>query len=167
MGRVFFIADTHFGHKNIIKYCNRPFKDTEEMDATLIKNWNNTVSKEDKVFILGDFAFGDKNVIKKYCNALNGRKVLIMGNHDKKSVNTLIDCGFSEVIKYPIVWNEFFILSHAPQQALHNSPYFNIYGHVHDDPTYKDYTENNCCVSVERINYTPILFEDLKRKVGI
>ena len=55
--KTFFIADTHFGHKNIIKYCNRPFANIEEMNETLIENWNKAVSAEDAVYILGDFAY--------------------------------------------------------------------------------------------------------------
>ncbi len=67
--KFFVIADTHFGHTNIIKYCNRPFSCTEDMDEALIKNWNETVSNNDVVLHLGDFGVGNKeyveNIIKK------------------------------------------------------------------------------------------------------
>lgn len=59
--KVFVISDTHFGHKNIIDYCNRPFKSIEEMDEALIKNWNETVSNDDVVIHLGDFGLGKKS----------------------------------------------------------------------------------------------------------
>lgn len=62
MSRQFFIADTHFGHKNIIEYENRPFENTEDMDSKIIESWNKTVKVKDKIFILGDFAFLTKGL---------------------------------------------------------------------------------------------------------
>ena len=56
--RIFFTADTHWGHRNIIRYCQRPFADVDEMNEALITNWNSTVGKDDIVFHLGDFAMG-------------------------------------------------------------------------------------------------------------
>ena len=79
---IFFTADLHFGHARISEYCDRPFDSVEEMDVALIKNWNSVVGPKDEVFILGDFAFRDHS---KYASQLNGRKYLILGNHDKKS----------------------------------------------------------------------------------
>ena len=78
---LFFISDLHFSHANIINLANRPFKDVLEMNKTLIENWNNTVSKSDTVFILGDFCFGQASVWEKLLRQLNGNKVLILGNH--------------------------------------------------------------------------------------
>lgn len=77
--KYFIIADTHFGHKNIIKYCNRPFKTIEEMDETLIKNWNEVVSKEDTVLHLGDVFLCGKEKAKQIMSRLNGKKILIKG----------------------------------------------------------------------------------------
>lgn len=165
MSKVFFFADFHGYHENIIKYCNRPFKDAIEMNRKLVQNWNNTVSKDDKVFLLGDFSFGSTDQIIELGQQLQGHKVLIKGNHDKKSAEVYRRAGFEHVSAWPIIWNDFYILSHAPQHMSPNSPYFNIYGHVHDDPTYADFSSNSFCVSAERINYRPISFEEIRRKV--
>jgi calcineurin-like phosphoesterase family protein len=82
--KVFFTSDPHFGHKNIIRFCNRPYEDLDEMHKDMIERWNNTVPKDGIVFILGDIAFHmSKNKIKDILNQLNGKKYLIMGNHDR------------------------------------------------------------------------------------
>ncbi|MCF1193194.1 metallophosphoesterase, partial [Mangrovimonas sp. AS39] len=82
MIEVWFTSDLHLGHKNILVYEKeaRPFETVEEMNETLISNWNNTVRTSDIVFCLGDFAFGRSNV--DLAARLNGRKRLVMGNHD-------------------------------------------------------------------------------------
>lgn len=141
-------------HANIIKYCNRPWTTTEEMNEALIKNWNNTVGKDDTVFVCGDVAL-NKAICRGIIHRLNGRKILIMGNHDQGSTQFYRDCGFAEVSRYPIVVKGFYIFSHAPLQMVHTAPFFNYYGHVHNDPMYVD-TENSKCISAERINYTPL-----------
>ena len=157
--KFFAIADLHFGHKNIIKYCNRPFADTDEMDRTLIKNWNETVSNNDTVLVLGDVGFGSKEYIASLIKQLNGKKILIMGNHDNWSEQTYRDMGFHTVSRFPILWNDFYLLSHAPLILSETTPYFNLYGHVHDDSRYVD-TASSKCVSVECIGYRPFfLFE--------
>ena len=81
--RILYIADLHLGHNNIIRHCNRPFKDVNEMDAVLIRNWNNTVRNDDDIYILGDVCYtkGDISTID-YLKRLNGRKYIIIGNHD-------------------------------------------------------------------------------------
>ena len=76
---VFFTADQHFGHTNIIEYCKRPFKDVNEMDEMLIKFWNDVVKPTDTVFVLGDFAFKHH---EKYKARLNGMIFLMDGSHD-------------------------------------------------------------------------------------
>ena len=68
--KTYFIADTHFNHKNILKYCNRPFSNVKEMNEKLIENWNNTVKKDDVVYMLGDFCMGNKEEIKKFTEKL-------------------------------------------------------------------------------------------------
>lgn len=76
-----FTSDIHLGHKNVIKYCNRPFTSIEEMHEYIIKHWNETVKPEDKIYVLGDFSFSPKWVTE-LVPKLNGYKILVMGNHD-------------------------------------------------------------------------------------
>lgn len=79
----FFTSDTHFGHKNIIRYCDRPFDDVPHMNEMLIKNWNAVVSPEDEVFHLGDVALGPWVEWEGILSRLNGTIHLIIGNHDR------------------------------------------------------------------------------------
>lgn len=157
--KVFVTADTHFNHENIIKYCNRPFKSVEEMDDIMLKNWNRTVSNNDVVIHLGDLYLGKKSEARKFLPKLKGRKILILGNHDHWSESFYRECGFETVSRFPIVYNNFFLMSHAPLQLSETTPYFNCYGHVHNDEKFHD-TATSKCFSVERINYTPYLLFD-------
>lgn len=85
--KTYITSDTHFGHLNIIKYCNRPFKDVEEMEWKLIENWNSVVGTSDEIYHLGDFAMGGNldERVPKILARLNGIKHLIRGNHDKRA----------------------------------------------------------------------------------
>jgi calcineurin-like phosphoesterase family protein len=161
--KTFFIADLHFGHKNILEFSRGQFKTIEEHDQTLIDNWNSVVRDVDTVWILGDFCFGKKNL--EIASKLNGTKKLIMGNHDLLSMK--------EYIKY---FNKIYgcfklhdcILTHMPivfgiTNDLNRFKY-NIHGHSHNEticmktlPIAKKYK----CVSCEQINYTPITYEEL------
>lgn len=130
------------------------------MHEELIKRWNSVVNKDDKVFIDGDFGFGTKEMMKDVFRKLKGNKVLIMGNHDRrKSISWWQDVGFKEVYKYPIIYNNHFILSHEPLQYVPNG-FLNIHGHMHSKSMNDNKKYFN--VSCERINYTPINFEEIR-----
>lgn len=165
--RTFFTADLHFGHKNIIAYENRPFPNVQTMDEELIKRYNAVVGKNDRVFILGDFSFYGKEKSTMLCQRLNGIKILVMGNHDEKRPSYYRSCGFEEVYDFPIILDGFWILSHEPLYVNSNMPYANIFGHVHGNPIYADYTKQSFCACVERWNYAPIDFEEIKRLMGV
>jgi len=159
---IYFIADTHFGHKEIIQYCNRPFSSTDEMDEALIENWNKVVKKQDAVWHLGDFALRcDIEKMQQIFSRLNGHKYLVMGNHDRHKVATYYNIGFKYVSKFPIIFKKFYILSHAPVFLNAQMPYFNIFGHMHDSPAIQTLTEQTFCVSVERHNYFPVIMKGL------
>jgi calcineurin-like phosphoesterase family protein len=77
-----FIGDTHFNHRNVITYDNRPFRDVQHMEEEIVGKWNATVRPDDIVYHLGDFAFGPTELQKELYDKLNGNKILIRGNHD-------------------------------------------------------------------------------------
>lgn len=149
-----FISDTHFNHTNIIKYCNRPFSSTIEMNEHIISKWNDTINKNDTVYHLGDFALqSDKNTVLNLVSQLNGKIILILGNHDRHSKQWFLDCGFAEVYK-SVEINQY-ILSHRPRLIDTLKDRINIHGHIHN-------AENNLekskyiNVSCEMLNYVPI-----------
>lgn len=162
---VFFIADTHFGDDAIIRYENRPFGSADEMEKKITDNWNSIVLADDEVFLLGDIAAYDKERTRDIINRLNGRKSLIIGNHDVQDEQYYYDCGFSFVSRYPILYQNYWLLSHEPLYVCTNMPYANIFGHVHASPLYVTVSPQSYCVSVERINYTPISFDSIKQAV--
>lgn len=152
------IADPHFGHKNILVYENRPFVDLEDMAKELIKNWNSCVGKNDTVYVLGDFTLTRrKDYIKSILDQLNGKKVLVMGNHDTLKPNQYIELGFVTAIRKPIMVKPNVLLMHEPpndNDILKGMTY--IFGHVHSKHCNADDYPNCYCVSVERIGYKPI-----------
>ncbi len=158
---IFFTADTHFSHKNIIKYCNRPFSCAQEMDEMLIKNWNDTVTPSDTIYHLGDFAF-DNNP-EKYLVRLNGQKFLIKGNHDKKPVQ--VCRGWQQVSDYKEIKIErqTIILFHYALRVWNKSCHssWSLYGHSHgglpDDPK-----SLSIDVGVDCHGYKPISFEKVR-----
>ena len=86
MNKIFFTSDHHFGHRNIIKFSNRPFKDVDEMNAELIKRWNEKVSVNDEVYHLGDFGLTTKEALATILDQLNGKIYLVSGNHEAAAI---------------------------------------------------------------------------------
>lgn len=158
-------ADPHFGHKHIIEYENRPFNSVEDMDDALIENWNATVGKEDIGIMLGDISFYNRAKTESIVRQLNGRKWLVLGNHDGFSVSAYYDMSFVRVYDMPVIHDGFWILSHEPLYINDNMPYANIFGHVHSQKQYTDFSPQSYCVSVERIGYKPIPFDDIKAHI--
>ena len=132
---IFFTSDLHFGHKNIIRYDNRPFISVEDMDETLIRNWNKKVSQNDLVYILGDISWYDDAKTCEIFSKLNGRKVLIKGNHDR--VNGNIKKYFEEITDYKEITlpdKKHIVLCHYPIVFFNRHHYgsYMLYGHVHN-----------------------------------
>ena len=120
-----FSADYHLGHKNIIKYCDRPFKSIEEMNERIIKSHNNVVKADDIVYHLGDFSFNDR---RKYEDKLNGKIVHLVGNHDMRQ---------SSVLKFAFFefGNMLVMGTHVPPKDLMEVPAWCdliLAGHLHE-----------------------------------
>ena len=155
-------SDLHLGHANILNYCNRPFATVEDMDKALLKAWRTTVKGRDTIITLGDIAL-DKTYkfdrLKELITNLPGHKILVMGNHDRRyPVTRWREMGFDEVYPYPIIYRQWYILSHEPLFLNEKMPYLNIHGHIHN-LTYNSPSYQN--VSVERTHYAPLDFEAL------
>lgn len=154
---IYIIADTHFGDDNIKIFENRKVSDNE-----IIDRWNEVVNEDDTIYVLGDFAISNKRYVSEILERLKGYKILVKGNHDCLSYKDYLHAGFDEVYFHPIIVDDFWIMSHEPLYMNNSMPYANIFGHVHANPIYKDYSNHHFCVCVERINYTPIPFDDIK-----
>lgn len=132
----FYISDTHFCHSNIIAFDNRPFKTVDEMNGALIQNWNNAVSDQDVVYILGDFHWGKAKEWPAILSQLNGQKELIRGNHDiKLPMNPEVRKFFRDVKDYKEIKDgeQNIVLCHYPLPFFKNMYYgwMHLYGHVH------------------------------------
>ena len=155
----FVISDTHFNHNNIINYCKRPFNNVLEMNRRLIENWNNIVTNDDTVFHVGDFGFGSREMLSDILRMLNGKKILIIGNHDIQKVNANIKLGFNDVYKKEFILDNF-IFTHFPLEYV-PSDYINIHGHVHNT-YFKQYdTDFHINVSADLINFTPVNLDNI------
>ena len=178
---LFFTSDNHFNHANIIKFCNRPFDSVEEMNETLISNWNNTVPKDGIVFHLGDFAFGGSEVWHKILSRLNGQIHLILGNHDLKNFRQGYADSFASVQEQLTIdiGKKKVILTHFPLLCYHGTwgtemNVWNLIGHVHtlkSNNSGKDFERlqylfpTQYDVGVDFNNYTPISFQEVKEKI--
>jgi calcineurin-like phosphoesterase family protein len=155
--KIWVYSDPHYGHANIIKFCNRPFSSVEEMDSTLIKNHNSVVGDNDLVICNGDFMFykNDTGIF----NSLKGHKILVKGNHDHKVAFSL---GWESVhTRYEFVHNsKHVVMDHYPlenwNKKFHGS--IHLYGHVHDENGASKVSNiprrYNICV--EMIGYKPV-----------
>ena len=135
---LFFTSDTHFFHEGIIKFCSRPFSSAEEMNETLIRNWNETVPEDGTVFHLGDFAFGGAAEWTSVLRRLNGKIFLILGNHDLKNAKEGFIGGFEHVSQQMSinVEGQKIILNHNPFLCFggaYNGGW-QLFGHVHSGP---------------------------------
>lgn len=185
--RVWFTADTHFGHGNIIKYCKRPFFDDEEQrlsrsdpqgrwkvsretirehDESILESINDFVRPDDRLWILGDFCWGDIEKGRRYRNRIRCRDVrLVWGNHDHSSLGRLFEQTIEQGmirVRGQSIW-----LNHYPMRSWDKSFHgsWQLYGHVHGRMCEEDASENwrlTKDVGVDACDYRPISFEELE-----
>lgn len=165
--KVWFTSDLHFKHKNIIKYCNRPFENTDEMTEVLIDIWNKIVAKEDVVFILGDFCFGGYARWEEILKRLNGELHLILGNHDpEKIANKLLENGYLKSISsmelIEVDGQELF-LCHFPMIDWPNKERGSIMLHGHIHSLYNDInlSEKHYDVGIDYNDYEPVCLNEI------
>jgi calcineurin-like phosphoesterase family protein len=183
MPSVFLVSDTHFGHTGVCRFTRndgvtklRPWDNADEMDEEMVQRWNERVKPTDKVYHLGDVVINRKAL--KIMHRLNGDKVLIRGNHDIFRDNEYRE-HFRELRAYHVMNG--MILSHIPVHEASLGRFgVNIHGHLHANRVKKArgvdaktgevlYSDENDvryhCVCVEQTDYTPILFEDVLKRI--
>lgn len=181
--KIWFTSDTHWGHQNIIRFCNRPWKTVEEMDEALIENWNSVVRKDDIVFHLGDFAFAPNWRWKELLGQLNGHIYLVLGNHDVSrwpgdKIMELFDGVYNQlhlkINGYQVYLNHYPFLCYAGTYTNPKIATIQLFGHVHSSPSSsgKDCNRLNNLfpyqydVGVDNNNYTPISWEQVQEKIA-
>lgn len=174
MTATFLVSDTHFGHANICRFTRddgsklRPWENPEEMDEEMVTRWNSVVNKKDRVYHLGDVVINRKCL--SILHRLNGRKVLIKGNHDIFDLKDYLPF-FDDIRGYHVLNG--LILSHIPIHPESLARFgANVHGHLHYRRVMKKDTFGNELidpmyynVSVECIDYTPISIEELNMKI--
>jgi len=162
MSNTFVVSDTHFNHKNILEYCNRPFDSIEEMNETLIQNWNETVTNNDLVYHLGDFMMGislnrpDESfeLLKTFVGRLRGKIRLIYGNHDKILLKL---CRLKNECPFELIKDKYFLRVSNRRIALQHRPQardFLLHGHCHGTLGSRGFVRYD--VGVDCCNYTPL-----------
>ena len=170
MPKIWFTSDLHFWHKNILKYCDRPFSNVKEMNNKIIRNYNSKVGDNDTVYILGDIAMGKREASIPLVKRLNGNKILILGNHDNSvdKERWISEFGFSAVWDYYITQHsgDYFVMAHDPVDTLFiarnvgfkTEPIL-LNGHVHDLREFSTDDINNrfsLNVGIDVNNYFPM-----------
>lgn len=162
----FVVADTHFGHDNIVGYCLRP----EDHEEAIIAEWRAHVPDDATVLHLGDLAYSN-NARFKHIQAkeLTGaRKLLILGNHDRGRYSFYRDCGFRIIKPFYIIWEGHIIdFSHYPSEEPMKDAGWRVHGHIHNNgytrDAYVPFLRNHINVSVEQTHYRPVNLEHLLR----
>lgn len=167
--KTLFTSDSHFGHFNIIKYTHRPFSTIEEMNENLIFSWNSVVDPDDTVYHLGDFTMGSTEYAISILKRLNGKKCIVLGNHDKalrkapRAFDGLIEWmkDYAEVS----INGQLIIMCHYPFSVWNQSHRgaWDLHGHCHNTHNYLN-TEfvKRLDVGVDNFNYAPVSFEKVK-----
>ena len=161
ISKTWFTADQHFGHANIIDYCNRPFKNTKRMKQTIVSKYPSLVGKDDVVYFLGDISSWyemEVSQVAKIIRKLNGHKILILGSHDTFPVFDYVNMGFESVHTYLYLPFHRLHLAHDPavSNVLPNDKW--VCGHVHN--LFKR-TKNVVNVGVDVWDFKPVNISEI------
>ena len=181
--KLYWTSDTHWNHKNIMQYCERPFSSVEEMNETMVRNWNSVVDSDAIVFHLGDFAFGTIAQWEEVRSRLNGTIHLILGNHDfhtythyrerlEKMFESVTMQQVIEVGKHKIWMNHYPFLTFAGIYCEKN-PSYQFFGHVHlksksrgaDTSRLQYALPTQYDVGVDLNNFTPVAFDTIRERI--
>lgn len=184
--KLWFTSDLHFGHRNVIRFCERPFEDEKQMGPKLIEYWNDTVGDNDIIFVLGDtFWFNDSRNIKKVLSSLNGKTIYILpGNHDDfDAYHRVDDPRIILLDDVNVMWLESennrewkkkmyeVWMSHYPMMTWphRDNGAFQFFGHIHSNSNRSEGVDqdlplhyNQLDVGCDYWNYKPVNFEELK-----
>lgn len=168
--QTFFTSDLHFGHTNVIKYCNRPFASSAEMDEALIYNWNNRVSNDDRIYVLGDVFFCNESRAKYIMGQLNGEKLLVPGNHDRMirratPIQKLFDKILPDLHETTID-DTYVVMCHYPLVSWNRSYYgsFMLHGHCHNALAFDD-SIRRLDVGVDAHDFKPVSWSEVKLRL--
>ena len=150
----YYISDLHIGHSKAIEFDNRPFQNLDEMEKVIIDNWNNTVKKGDKVYILGDMFWKNEGAVE-ILSKLKGQKHLVLGNHDR--VNAEMRKHFVYVKDYDEIKDNgrSVVLCHYPIAHWRNADYgtIHLYGHIHQGRDNRPFEEYVVLMKQRGISY--------------
>lgn len=180
--KVWFTSDTHFSHENILRFCQRPYNDVNEMNEDLINKWNDVVGTEDTVFHLGDFAWGGSEVWKNILSRLNGHIHLIIGNHDVKNLREGFHKYFESISLQrqitvegrKIYLNHYPFLTWGGIYRRDEDKVWQLFGHVHskngqsgaDSSRLLHLLPTQYDVGVDNNNYRLINFNEVKEIIS-
>lgn len=165
--KLFFTSDLHFNHKNIISFCNRPCSTVEEMHELIIKNWNKVVPMDGVVYILGDVSWKGASNTKGLLDQLNGKKILIIGNHDPASIINLFEESY-DVLALNVTDEDdtyHVHLSHFPLVEWNRSQKGSIHLHGHCHGSMDEMDKSNyqrMDVGLDSHNMVPLSWENVK-----
>lgn len=167
-----YISDLHFGHKGVIQFDHRPFRDVNEMDRTLIQLWNSRVRPEDHVHIVGDFACQNEREEQWYLRQLKGYKHLIVGNHDDRLLNNAVAMSYFESVDNLTCMEDNgrqVVICHYPLADWGGGKQgaYLVYGHIHSsrDEVFEFMTSQRNALNAGACinNYTPASINELIR----
>ena len=167
MSKVFFWADLHFCHRNVLRHqaATRPFSDIKKMNEAYIDAWNSNVNNSDRIYILGDMFFtNDRIAMQRIIERLNGQKFLVIGNHDKKKTLDLDGFVWKKDLVKISVYNQEIVLCHYAMRVWNKKHYgsWHLYGHSHGNLLEDDSLSFDVGVDVFP---EPVSFEEVQAKI--